>query len=86
MKLNIWRASDETTIYPGCRTRRDVTHEREDLLTRYECAVKAYKEATERSRSLTGVAFYEAMLEVDRLHAETRSLERALAEYDKAMR
>jgi hypothetical protein len=63
-----------------------LTHEREDLLIRYERAVRAFKEATERSRTLRGGDFYEAMLEVDRLHEETRRLEQALAEYDKAMR
>src|ERR1700756_5720859 len=63
-----------------------LTHEREDLLIQYERAVRAFNEATERSRTLRGGDFYEAMLEVDRLHEETRRLEQALAAYDEAMR
>ncbi len=61
-------------------------HEREELLRRYESAVRAFKEATERSRGLSGLDFYRAMLEVDRLYRETVLLEEALAEFDKAMR
>ena len=60
--------------------------ERENLLEQYENAVHAFKEAIERSRGLTGVPFYEAMLEVDRLYGVTQELEHALAEYDEAMR
>jgi len=60
--------------------------ERENLLEQYENAVHAFKEATERSRGLTGVPFYEAMLEVDRLYGVTQELEHALAEHDDAMR
>ena len=60
--------------------------DREHLLIQYETAVHAFKEATERSQRLTGVAFYDAMLEVDRLFAVTQALEVALAEYDAAMR
>ncbi len=66
--------------------RQFLEREREELLREYERAVRAFKDATERSRTLRGLEFYEAMLEVDRLHEETKRLERALAEYDKAMR
>ena len=60
--------------------------ERENLFERYAFAVRAFREATERSSGLAGPEFHRAMLEADRLYRDVEELELALADYDRAMR
>jgi crotonobetainyl-CoA:carnitine CoA-transferase CaiB-like acyl-CoA transferase len=60
-----------------------VNHEREDILSRYECAVHAFREAVERTRNLSGPDYYAAMLKADRDYDLAHELEEKLAEYDR---
>jgi hypothetical protein len=62
-----------------------VEPEREVLFARFEAAVRAFGEAAERAKGLTGADLYLAMLRADRLYLEVQRAEWALIQYDRQL-